>query len=99
MSYVKLCSGRFDQHVIYVYFHCCAYLLLEHPVHEPLIGGSCVLESEWHDAITVGSLRCDERGLFLVARVHTDMVVAGEGVHETEEFMARCGVHDEVDPR
>ena len=27
------------------------------------------------------------------------MVVAGEGVHKTEEFMAGCGIYDEVDPR
>ena len=26
------------------------------------------------------------------------MVVAGEGVHKTEEFMVYCGVHDLVDP-
>ena len=49
--------------------------------------------------ITIGSLRCDERGLFLVIWVHTDLVVAGEGVHKTEEFMAYCGVHDEIYPR
>ena len=63
-----------------------------------MIGGSCILESEWHHTITIGSLRCDEQGLFLVVRVHTDMVVAGEGVHEIEKFMGDCGVHDEVDP-
>ena len=34
----------------------------------------------------------------MVVRVHADLVVAGEGVHETEKFMADCGVHDEVDP-
>ena len=27
------------------------------------------------------------------------MVVAGEGVYKTEEFMAGCGIYDEVDPR
>ena len=30
--------------------------------------------------------------------VHVDLVVAGEGVHETEKFMAGRSVHDEVDP-
>ena len=34
----------------------------------------------------------------MVVRVHADLVVTGEGVHETEKFMAGCGVHDEVDP-
>ena len=49
--------------------------------------------------ITIGSLRCDERGLFLVVWVHTDLVVAGEAIHKTEEFMAGRGVHDEIYPR
>ena len=49
--------------------------------------------------ITIGSLRCDERGIFLVTWVHTDLVVAGEGIHKTEEFMARSGIYDEVDSR
>ena len=99
MSYVELGCGGFYQHVIYVHLHSCAYLLLEHPVHQPLIGSSCVLEPKRHHTITIGSLCCDERDLFLVIWVHTDLVVAGEGVHKTEEFMAGCGIYNEVDPR
>ena len=99
MSDVELSCGGFNQHIIYVYLHSYAYLLLEHPAHQPLVGGSCVLESKRHYQITIGPLRCDERGLFLVVWVHTDLVVAEKGVHKTEEFMSCCGVHDEVDPR
>ena len=99
MSYVELGCGGFYQHVIYVHLHGCSYLLLKHPVHQPLIGSSCVLEPKGHHTIKIGSLRCDERGLFLVVWVHTDLVVSGEGVHKTEEFMAGCGIYDEVDPR
>ena len=73
-------------------------MLLEHPVHQPLVGGSCVLKSKLHHPITIGSLCCDERGLFLVVGVHTDLVVAGKGIHKNEKFMACGGVHDEVDP-
>ena len=91
-----LTCGGFYQHIIYVHLHSCAYLLLEHPVHQPLIGSSCILEPEWHHTMTIGSLSCEERGLFLVVLVHADMIVAGEGIHETEEFMAGCGVYDEV---
>ena len=35
----------------------------------------------------------------MVVWVHTDLIVAGEGIHKTENFMACCSVHDEVDPR
>ena len=95
---MKIGCGGFYQHVVYVYLHSCAYLLLEHPVHQPLVGGSCVLESKRHYPITIGSLCYDEQGLFLVIGVHVDLVVAGKGIHKTEKFMACSSVHDEVDP-
>ena len=63
-----------------------------------MVGGSCVLESKRHYPIIIGSLCCDERGFFLVIEVHADLVVAGKCIHKTEKFVARDGVHDEVDP-
>ena len=99
MSYVELGSVGFYQHAIYVQFHGRFYLLLEHPVHQPLIGSSCILEPKRHHSITICSLPCEEQGFFLVIWVHVDLVVAGEGIHKTEEFMAGCGVYDEVDLR
>ena len=64
-----------------------------------LIGSSCVLEPKRHHTTIIGSLCHHERGLFLVFWVHTDLVVAGEGVHKTEKFRADFGIYDEVDPR
>ena len=96
---MELGCGGFNQHIIYVYLHSYAYLLLEHSVYQSLVGGSCVLESKRHHPIAIGSMRYNERGLFLVVWVHTDLVVAGEGIHKTEKFMACCSVHDEVDPQ
>ena len=97
MSSVELGSRGFYQHVIYVHLHGCSYMLLEHPVHQPLISSSCVHELKWHHTIIIGSLRCEKRGIFLVIWVHADLVVAGEGIHKTEEFMAGSGINDEVD--
>ena len=34
----------------------------------------------------------------MVIGVHADLVVTGEGIHETKKFMGRSGVHDEIDP-
>ena len=96
---MELGCGGFNQHIIYVYLNSYTYLLLEHPVHQSMVGVSCVLESKRHHPITIGSLHCNKRGLFLVVWVHTDLVVAGKGIHKTEKLMACCGVHDEVDPR
>ena len=33
----------------------------------------------------------------MVVGIHADLVVAGESIHETEEFMAGCGIYYEVD--
>ena len=35
----------------------------------------------------------------MVARVHTDLVVAREGVHEAEEFVTGRNVYYEINPR
>ena len=59
----------------------------------------CVLEPKGHYAIAIGSLPCDERGLFLVIWINANLVVAGESIHKTKEFMAGCGIYDEVDSR
>ena len=34
----------------------------------------------------------------MVVGIHADLVVAGKSIHETEEFMASCGIYNEVDP-
>ena len=34
----------------------------------------------------------------MVNGIHADLIVAGECIHKTEEFVARGGIHDEVDP-
>ena len=33
----------------------------------------------------------------MVVEIHVDLVVAREGIHETEEFMADCAIHYKVD--
>ena len=34
----------------------------------------------------------------MVIGIHADLVVAGESIHETKEFMASCGIYYEIDP-
>ena len=92
-------NGGLHHHVIYVHLHGRSYLLLEHPVYQPLISSSCVLEPKRHHTIVIGSLPCHKRGLFLVIWIHADLVVAGESIHKTKEFMAGSGIYDEVDSR
>ena len=35
----------------------------------------------------------------MVIWVHADLIVAGEGIHKTEEFIASSGIYDEADSR
>ena len=72
---------------------------MEHPVHQSLVGSSCVFQSERHYLIAIGPLPYDESGIFLVVGVHADLVVTGESIHKAKEFMAGCGVYYKVDPR
>ena len=64
-----------------------------------MVGRSCVFQSERHYPIAIGPLPCDERGLLLVVGVHANLVVIGESIHKSEEFMAICGIYYKVDPR
>ena len=99
MSYMEFGSGGLYQHVIYIHLHGRSYLLLEHPVYQPLISSSRILEPKEHHTVTIGLLSCDERGIFLVIWIHVDLVVAKESIHKNEEFMAGYCIYDEVDSR
>ena len=99
MSYMELGRSGLYQHVVYIYFHGCPYLPLEHPVHQSLVGSSCIFQSEGHYPVAIGPSPYDEGGLLLIAGIHADLVVTGESIHRAEEFMAGCGVYYKVDPR
>ena len=45
-----------DQHVIHIYFHCLAYLIFEHVVHQPLVSCPSILQTERHDLVAVKAL-------------------------------------------
>ena len=73
-------------------------MFLQHSVYQPLIGGPNVLQPKRHHLVTVRSLSSHEQGLLLVARFHSNLIIAQESVHETELVTSSC-VHYEVDPR
>ncbi|CAL9000815.1 unnamed protein product, partial [Prunus brigantina] len=83
----------FDQHVVHIDLHSFADLLLDDFIHEPLIGCSNVLQPKGHDLVAVGPSLDDERSFRLVILVHQDLVIAGVGVHEAEQLIARSGIH------
>ena len=63
------------QHIVDVDFDIPADLVVEHSVHQSLIGGSGILQSEWHHFVAEESSARDEGRLLLVALVHHYLVV------------------------
>jgi hypothetical protein len=76
------CLNTFNQQVIYVHFNVSANLISKHPVHQSLISGSCILQTEGHHLIAVKSSVCDESRFFLVCFLHVDLIVSREGIHK-----------------
>ena len=72
-------------------------LLLEDFVHQSLIGCARILETERHDPVTVKAMISDESCLFFVFQRHSNLIIAGERIHEGEELMARGRVHQLID--
>ena len=66
---------RFDQHIININFDVLAYLIVEHPIHEPLIGCSSVFLSKWHHLVVEESSTNDERRLFFICLIYHYLVV------------------------
>ena len=52
--------NAFYQHIIYVDLNIPLNLMCKHLVHQPLICGVCVLESEWHHFVAKKTLAGDE---------------------------------------
>ena len=79
-----------DKHVIHIHFHVPPNLLAEHLVYQPLVCGSCVLQTEGHNPVAIEPLAGDEGSLLLIFLSHLYLVVLGEGVHKGEELVSSC---------
>lgn len=91
MTEVILCFKIFYQHVVDIDFHRISELLGEHLVDEPLVSCSRILQLERHDPIAVCSSIYVECRFLVIIRVHHDLVITREGVHEREElFSSSC---------
>lgn len=70
--------------------------MVKDDINQPLVSYSGIFQSEWHNTVVVSSSVCNEGGVFLVSRVHQNLIVAGEGVHETEHLMFGSGVDKQI---
>ncbi|PRQ49724.1 hypothetical protein RchiOBHm_Chr2g0125101 [Rosa chinensis] len=74
-------------------------MLSEHGVHQPLISCTGVLQTKRHDIVAVEAFVGGEGGAFLVAGVHFDLIVSGEGIHHAEEFVSGGCIDQLIDTR
>jgi hypothetical protein len=65
----------FYQHVIDVDLDISTNLVMEHSVHEPLVGGPCVLQPERHNLVAKKSSTYDKRCLFLIIPVYHYLII------------------------
>ena len=79
----------FYQHVVYIDFHVPSYLALKHFVHQPLVRCPSILQAEGHDFKAIQASIDNKRGLLLISRMHEDLVITKECVHEVEQFVPR----------
>ena len=101
---VQILNERFlvpglNQNVIDLGLHVVVQLTPKAGLHCALDGGAGVSEAEWHPSVSVATFGRDESRLLLILLHHQDLMVPGEGVHETQELAPSRGVDDEVDPR
>ena len=69
---------------------------MENGIDQPLVGGPSVLQSEWHYLVMVGTSVGDEGCMFSIGRVHQDLVVARERIHEAEHLMTSRGIDQQI---
>ena len=60
----------FYKHIVYIDFHIPPYLLGEHLIHQSLIVGAYILQSERHDFVAIQALASDERSFLLIFFLH-----------------------------
>ena len=56
--FLKACKMGFSfpafyEHIVYIDFLIPPYLLAKHLIHQSLIGGICILQSEWHAFVAI----------------------------------------------
>ena len=86
-------SRTLDEHIIDVHLHGNPEELGEDLLHQTLIGGPGILQTEGHNLITVEATIGDECSVLFVAMVHWDLIIPRVGIHEAQEFVARYRVY------
>ena len=69
------CHLGLRDHVVHKHLHRLSYMFLKQLVHQTLVSGANILETERHYLVTVKVLPGDKTGLVLVGGMHHDLVV------------------------
>ena len=89
----------FDYHIINIGLHISPKLPFEDPVDQPLESGTGILQAEGHHLVTIQTFVGDKGRLLLILRIHSNLVVAGESIHETQQLVAGSSVDQLINLR
>ena len=87
----------FHEHVINIHRHCFSELFEEHTVDESLISGASTLKTEQHYLVAVSVAVSNKCSFLLIIRVHHDLIIPEECVHEGHEFVPSCCFDQAID--
>ena len=76
--------STFYQYVVSIDLNISSYPMCKHLVHKPLIRCTRVFKVEWHHFVAEEALAGDECSVLLIYFIQLDLVVAKEGIHETQ---------------
>ena len=76
--------SAFYQYVVSIDLNISSYPMCKHLVHKPLVCCTCILEVNWHYFVAEEALAGDECSVLLIYFIQLDLVVAKEGIHETQ---------------
>jgi len=94
--YVIAIDTIFYCNIVYVAFHCFAYILVENYIHSSLVCRPLILQPEGHHSIEVHSQWCPKGCILLIVRVHLNLIVFRESVDERYLFKPTCVVQHDI---
>jgi len=86
ICYVIIFGTIFYCNIVYIAFHCFAYMLVENCIHSSLVCCPRVLQSERHNSITIYPQWRPERCMLVIFKVHLNLIVSRESIHERHPF-------------
>ena len=82
-------SAQLGDHIVHVDFDLLVYYIVEQGYYGSLVGRPSILQVEWHDIVSGGSLMSGERFFGFVFFSLFDLIITQELIHKGEKHVGR----------